>query len=268
MGRIDGFDGIEQQLTSIDGNGYEAVAKYVTGNLKLWPRPLVLFMNRKAFDRLSTAQQHVLMEAVRNAVPQTVRLFAERDAESTGNLCRRGAVFVAATAADLAGLRTAVRPVYAELERDPATRAFIERIRALKRARHDAPATNVPACKLGAGGSGNPRGAVPITGSYAATVTREELLRHPTFEYGEDNPGNHGRFRLDLRAGRWTLHNLSIHFSSGGTYSIDANTITLRTATTGEVFVFHWSLYRDAVVFTKASAGPTPFVVHPWIRVG
>jgi TRAP-type C4-dicarboxylate transport system substrate-binding protein len=267
-GQIGAFDGIEQQLTAIDGNGYDAVAKYVTENLKFWPRPLVLFMNREAFARLSTAQQRFLREAVENAVAPTARLQADRDAESAGNLCRRGAVFVSATAAELAELATAVRPVYAELERELETKTFIERIRGLKRARGDTSVAIIPACKQGAGAGAGARGRRLIAGTYTATVTRNELLKHPAFEYGEDNPGNYGRFRLHLREGRWTLENLSLPFTSGGTYSIDANTITLRPATTGEVFVFRWSLYRDRLTFTKVSPGPTPFVVHPWIRVG
>jgi hypothetical protein len=268
MGRIDGFDGIEQQLTAIDGNGYDAVAKYVTANLKLWPRPLVLFMNREAFDRLSTAQQRLLRDAVGNAVAPTLRLLADRDAESAGNLCRRGAVFVSATQGDLAALRTAVGPVYAELERDPETKAFIDRIRTLKRATRNAPAPNAAACKQAAGAGGGARGRQLIAGTYTATVTRGELLRHPAFESGEDNRGNYGKYRLHFEEGRWTIENLSIHMSAGGTYSIDGNTITLRPSTTGEIFVYHWSLYRDAVTFTKVSPGPTWLVVHPWQRVG
>jgi TRAP-type transport system periplasmic protein len=265
-GPIRGLDGADQQLTSIDGNGYDADARYVTENVRLWPRPLVLFMNRKAFDSLSAAQQRLLLDAVRNAVPLTARLIAEREAESAGNLCRRGAVFMSASAAELAELRSAVRPVYAELERDPATKAFIRRIETMKRAERTAAVPHLGTCTRGTGTTGGARGQALIAGRYTATVTRAELLDNPAFEYGEDNPGNYGKYRLELRDGRWTLINLSIDYTSGGTYTVDASTITLRPATTGEVFVFRWSLYRGALTFTKVSAGPTPFVVHPWIR--
>jgi hypothetical protein len=268
QGAIGAFDGIEQQVTAIDGNHYEAVAKYVTENLKLWPRPLVLFMNRKAFDGLSRAQQRLLRDAVKNAVAPTARLLGDREAESAGNLCRRGAVFVASSAAELAELRTAVQPVYAALEREPETKEFIERIRALKRATRSARAPSVAACKLAAGAGAGNRSGRQIAGTYSATVTHEELLKHPAFESGEDNRGNYGRYRLHFQEGRWTVENLSAHGSSGGTYSIDGSTITLRPSGTGEIFVYRWSLYRDALTFTKVSAGPTWLVVHPWHRVG
>jgi TRAP-type C4-dicarboxylate transport system substrate-binding protein len=264
-----GLDGADQQLTSIDGNGYDADARYVTGNVRLWPRPLVVFMNRKAFDRLSAAQQRLLVDAVRNAVRPTARLLAEREAESAGNLCRRGAVFVSASAAELAELRSAVRPVYSVLERDPATNAFIGQIRTLKRAVREASVPQIGTCARGTGTTGDARSQALIAGRYTATVTRAELLGNPTFESGEDNPGNHGRYRLELRDGRWALINFSIHYTSGGTFTVDADTITLRPDTpdtTGEVFVFRWSLYRGALTLTKVSPGPTPFVVHPWIR--
>ena len=44
--KLDGLDAYEQQLDSIQGNQYAAHAKYVTGNLNLWPRPLVIIANR------------------------------------------------------------------------------------------------------------------------------------------------------------------------------------------------------------------------------
>ena len=40
-----GVDAYEQQLASIVGNGYYDVAGFVTANLDLWPRPLVLIAN-------------------------------------------------------------------------------------------------------------------------------------------------------------------------------------------------------------------------------
>jgi hypothetical protein len=41
---------------------------------------------------------------------------------------------VRASGRDLAGLRRAVQPVYAQLERNPKTRSFLRRIQAMKRA--------------------------------------------------------------------------------------------------------------------------------------
>ena len=73
--RIGGFDGIEQQVESIESNTYDAAAKYLTTNINLWPRPLVLFMNEAAFTALEPVQRDVLREAVRNVLPETSLLF-------------------------------------------------------------------------------------------------------------------------------------------------------------------------------------------------
>src|SRR4051794_24909772 len=39
-GAIDGSDGVEQQVESIEGNDYDAHDKYLTTNVNLWPRPV------------------------------------------------------------------------------------------------------------------------------------------------------------------------------------------------------------------------------------
>ena len=50
---VDGVDAVEQQFESIAGNKYWQVADYVTSNVNLWPRPLVIFINDDVFDALS-----------------------------------------------------------------------------------------------------------------------------------------------------------------------------------------------------------------------
>ena len=64
---IDGLDAYEQHLGSINGNGYVISAHYVTGNLDLWPRPLVVIANPDAFDALSDSQRSVLVHAGEDA---------------------------------------------------------------------------------------------------------------------------------------------------------------------------------------------------------
>ena len=54
---------------------------------------------------------------------------ADRDAQSLKNACQSGARFATASQADLAALRSAFAPVYASLEQDPQTKAFIQRSR-------------------------------------------------------------------------------------------------------------------------------------------
>ena len=55
------------RVGSIQGNRYDPVAKYLTANVNLWPRPLVLFMNPKALSRLDDRQRDALRDAARGA---------------------------------------------------------------------------------------------------------------------------------------------------------------------------------------------------------
>ena len=128
-----GLDGIEQQLESIESNAYDTAAKYVTTNINLWPRPLVLFMNEAAFAALEPVQRDVLREALRNALPETLAATRSRERDAAAVLCRRGLSFVVATQADISMLREALAPVYRELEQDAQTRVFIARIASIGR---------------------------------------------------------------------------------------------------------------------------------------
>ena len=103
--RIGGLDGIEQQVESIEGNTYDAAARYLTTNINLWPRPLVLFMDTAAFAALEPVQREVLREAVRNARPKTLAASQSRERDAAAVLCRRGVSFVVATPAEISTLR-------------------------------------------------------------------------------------------------------------------------------------------------------------------
>ena len=89
-GAIDAYDGVEQQVDSIDGNGYDKLDKYLTANVNLWPRPIVLFMNSTAFDGLSGRQRAALRDAARVALPATLAAEQASEQEGAESLCRRG----------------------------------------------------------------------------------------------------------------------------------------------------------------------------------
>ena len=125
---LDGLDAYEQQLASIAGNSYDANAKYVTSNLNLWPRPLVIVMGNKAYDSLTEEQQSVLRDAAEAAIPKALEASRAEDEEAVATLCRRGMSFATASASDLAELRAAFEPVYAQLTSDPETRSYVDAI--------------------------------------------------------------------------------------------------------------------------------------------
>ena len=265
--RIGGLDGIEQQVESIEGNMYDAAAKYLTTNINLWPRPLVLFMNEAAFAALEPVQPDVLREAVRNVLPKTLAASRSRERVAAAVLCRRGLSFVVAAPADISTLREDLAPVYRELERDAETRAFIARIAKLRQATSVA-AETLPTCSTG---ERSASAAIP-DGVYTNTTTRDDA-RRARIPAGDPLyrllPLRH---RLVLKSGDFVIYDI---FSDGhtevgasGTYSIYRNRAIFRTSE--DEFVLGWFLEGNALRFDDGGmggyygAGFTP----PWTKTG
>jgi len=136
--KLDGLNAYDQQLSSI-ANQYADDAKYVTGNLNLWPRPLVIIANRAAYDRLTADQHDIIAAAAKDAVP--VALEAERaaDTDAVTSLCKAGLTFAQSSDADLKALEKALAPVYTTIRKDSANAAWLDRITAIKESLHRAP---------------------------------------------------------------------------------------------------------------------------------
>ena len=74
---------------------------------------------------------------------------ADKDARALGVACKSGARFAEGLDAELAALEEAFASVYANLHRHPETKAFIERIRALKASTHAEPVLSIPSACTG-----------------------------------------------------------------------------------------------------------------------
>lgn len=265
--RIGGIDGIEQQVESIEGNTYDAAAKYLTTNINLWPRPLVLFMNEAAFAALEPVERDVLREAVRNALPKTLAAGQSRERAAAAVLCRRGLSFVVATPADISTLREALSPVYRELERDVQTRAFIARIAKLPQATSVA-AETLPSCSTG---ERSASAAIP-DGVYTNITTADDA-RRARIPAGDPLYGLLPvRHRLVLKSGDFVIYDI---FSDGhdevgasGTYSVYRDRVIFRTSE--DEFALGWSLVGNTLRFDDGGmggyygAGFTP----PWTKTG
>lgn len=137
--KLDGLDAYEQQLASIQGNHYAADAKYVTGNLNLWPKPLVIIANHATYDRLSADQHDIMAAAAKDAVPVAMEAERVADSNATTALCKAGLTFAQSSDADLEAFEKALAPVYATIRKDPANAAWLDRIAGIKRSLHRAP---------------------------------------------------------------------------------------------------------------------------------
>jgi TRAP-type transport system periplasmic protein len=265
--QIGGLDGIEQQVESIESNTYDAAARYLTTNINLWPRPLVVFMNEAAFAALESAQRDVLREALRKALPETLAATRSRERDAAAALCRRGLSFVVATGADMSSLREALAPVYQKLERDDQTRSFITRIGKLRQAL-SVSAETLPACSTG---ERSVSAAIP-DGVYTNTTTADDARRA---RIPAGNPF-YGllptRHRLVLKSGDFVMYDISsdghTEVGASGKYSLYRDRIIFHSG--GDTIPLEWSLEGDALKFDDGGKGGyygasfTP----PWTKTG
>lgn len=263
------LDGAEVDEDVINAAGYNRGARALTGNVNLWPRMLTLVMNRRAFDALSERQKEALRSAAAAVNGPVIKDLADLEREKTKVLCRRGLKFVSAKPVDLAALAKAVRPVYAQLERDAATRKFIAEIKAMKQ---HASTGRGGAVVCGTQKSGIRTGVSPIDGVYRSTVTRAELLRNPTYVSGEDNLSNYGAFTLTIANGHFKWTGAGDGVPEGGTFTLESHQrVTIRptypSEEAGKEFVYVWNTYRGVLSLSKPKgepAEPTFLVVHAW----
>jgi TRAP-type C4-dicarboxylate transport system substrate-binding protein len=269
------MDGMEQQLESIADNQYYRVAKYLTSNVPLWPRPLVIFANRKTFDSLSPAQQAALRHAGADVLARSTAEAKAKDRVAEQALCEVQMHAVAATAAEAAALRRAVAPVYATMERDPKTRSLLRRIESLKHGLA-APADAVPRCGLT--GETTTGGGTPVDGVYRMHVEAAAVARHDHVPLESVIQESYGDFVLVIDRGRfaftqenenactWAYGKATLKDSELDWDFTDGGGIAPTGAVNKpwEYFAWRWNLYRE--VLTLRPIRPTDLTVERWQR--
>jgi TRAP-type transport system periplasmic protein len=274
MGAIDRFDGIEQQISAIDGNRYDKLGKYITANVNLWPRPLVIFTSNKVFDSLSPDQRRALRQAVTNVIPTQTTSLRHAEQEATGNLCRRRLTFQTASRRELAALRTAVQPVYDTLARDSQTKKFLGAIAAIGGDLAAEPAPNCRAVGQEAGQAAE--GPRRLDGVYEMTTSKSAAAPDIPAE-------NWGKWVFVFDRGHFaiTQENKLACTWGYGTFAVKGNHVEWRftdgggiapsgsTNKPGEFFVFGWSLYRETLTLTpvQGEISPENFRAKPWQRI-
>jgi hypothetical protein len=253
-------------VASIEGNTYDAAAKYLTTNINLWPRPLVLFMNEAAFAALEPVQRRVLREADRHALRKALAATRSRERDAAAVLCRRGLSFVVATPAEISMIREALPPVYRDLERDDQTRAFIARIAKLRQA------LSVAAETLQSCSTGKRSASAAIPGVYTNTTTADDARRAriPAGDrFYRHLPTRH---RLVLKSCDFVMYDLypngKTEIGASGTYSVYRDRIIFKTDE--DTIPLAWSRKGDALRFDDGGKGGyygasfTP----PWTKTG
>jgi TRAP-type C4-dicarboxylate transport system substrate-binding protein len=261
------FDGAELDLRTLDDDQFAAVGhSSVTANVAFWPRVFSVVGNREVLAKLTSAQREILREAARQALAPAIERLRLEDSSEAGLLCRRERLaFVEATASQLAGLRAAVRPVYAKLEQNPETHALITRIREMKRR----PSSLEPALRC-------PRSlphqtaATPLDGTWEMTAGLVQVVA-ATHIPRDDARIDVGRYRLVLRRGRVSASVLYSDATSHntGVFTVRGDTVELRFPD-GEDGIYRWNVYRGTLTLRYLPGnkkGPPNPTFAPWHRV-
>lgn len=194
------------------------LAPYVTANVTLWPQMDALLANPERLAALTAEQRGWLEEAVRGAARSTA--LADTDAQALADSCEAGARFAQASNADLAALEAAFAPVFAKLQQHQETKAFIERIQALKESTPSERELAIPSDCTGTAPEqasvGTGTWSAYLNGTYRYVLTKEDArkAREPDLsEYPRTNT--------------WILKDGQFDATGGftGSYSVDGNRI-------------------------------------------
>jgi len=143
-------DGMEANLGLIYTQKYYEVAKYITQNVNLWPFPTVLVVNLNKYKSLSASERKILRDAAAGVPTYSLNIFL-KPAKGALNfvtaLCDKKVQYAFATKAQAAALKNAVKPAYAELSKDPQTKAFISQIQAVAKSTPPPPVPPAPPAK-------------------------------------------------------------------------------------------------------------------------
>jgi TRAP-type C4-dicarboxylate transport system substrate-binding protein len=285
---ISADDGIEQQVSSISANRYDRAVTTITVNVNLWPRPMVIVAGAKVFASLTGAQRSWLRSSARDVLDATTKVQMAFDTEDLGSMCRRGKVkLVSASSVQLVQLRAAFAPVYEWLRQDAATARYLDEIAALRadsavpyqlEALSCAGITTGPRPPASAA-TGTATAPSRLDGVYEVTLSEADL-RAAGDAIG---PANEGLFRFVFERGRFAF---TQHFEPTCTWGYGTFTVTgdrLRLSfidgggiasggavnRPGEVFDYHWSIYRNAMRWSAvpSAVSPAGWAFKPWLVV-
>ena len=147
-------------------------AQYVMANLNFWPRPFVIVMNPDSFAALTEQQQEILRTAASEAVTRMAESDAEDELQSRSGLCSTGIGIVTLDDTEQRALAQKVEPIYASLERNAETKAFLDEIRSVKD-QLDIPPDSFECPDAAEPPQSSPTG---IDGVYRTTISSQEMI--------------------------------------------------------------------------------------------
>jgi TRAP-type transport system periplasmic protein len=272
-GDTDRIDGLDTHIAAVPPNHYQRTIPYLTGNVVLWARPLVVF----AGPNVSADDLAVLQQAAEAAIPQVLELSRKLERDGLAQVCRSRLQVVAASPAQVEGLRAAFRPVYDRLERDAAASRAVARIRELAEGGGSVATVRCPEV------ASAPAGTIP-PGTYRIVLTRDDV-RNAGGKWAmvvSEDPDPRA-----LKAKKWEIR---IEFTEQGgftigpvlmsgervvemeaTYSIYRDRLTLDSPTDGKL-TMRVEVDGNQLIFSDVKPGPPPgipdvFSIQPFVKI-
>jgi TRAP-type C4-dicarboxylate transport system substrate-binding protein len=265
------IDGAELSLGNALGGSI------VTGNVTFFGKALTLFVGGSVLESLTEEQRSVLRAAAARTLRHVVATSPSESALAQ-RFCADNGRIVFASKQDLAELAHAAKPVYAELERDQQTRAYIAQIRKLKASTPPArPLVAPKGCsrpqRAASAARGKRRSPSILNGTYHVFFTKADALAFgPPANAPENLTGLPGVDTRVLNDGKWLFPN-GPPPQPQGNYTIRGNRITFITPRYGSVESFTFSLDRDGTlhltpVLPMDRGDQWVTAGEPWRRVG
>jgi TRAP-type C4-dicarboxylate transport system substrate-binding protein len=275
-----GVGGVESHITAIQNTHEDLYVRYLTTNVVLWPRPLVVFGTKRTLARLTPAARSALQRAAADDVSRETAYLIAYERSATANECvLRRLRFVSASAGQRTALRDAVAPVYTRLERDPRTRRLIAEI-AMVSTRVGAATSSVPRCR-GIIAGRSTKATTILDGAYSSTVRPADLP--PPERVGEQD----GTWQIVLDRGQFRLSERSrtADWVANGDAAIVGDTMTWHfanvedwgphgapdgvPASIGDEVAFRWRKHHGKLTLTALATTALPGLVsQPLTRSG
>jgi TRAP-type C4-dicarboxylate transport system substrate-binding protein len=270
---LSSFDGAELGISGVEGDELDGPARTLAANVNLWPRVLVIVMNRDAYEALDDEQREALRAAGRAALGPAMERIQSFEKEALGILCNRGEVTLrSAGPGELDDLRTAT----SSLPSDPAARRAAEEIAAMRAEVEPEPAPRCGNSPSGAAGEGG----TPVDGLWRMETTEREYaeIAPPS----DVVPENWGEFTFAFADGRFafTTENGGACLWAYGRYEVKGNLVEWTVEDgggisvteenffnrPGEFFTYRWSRYRDRLTLepVEGAISAEPYRVNPW----
>ena len=247
----DAADAVETSWSTYQGRSQYGAKPYITHNVALWPRSVVIFGNTEKLADLDAETRGWITEAAAEAVTWSASHAGEEVTGQIAEVCKFGARIATATPAQLRDLRKAVEPVYAALRSDPAQAQTLAHIEKVVNDTTPSPLPGVPTgCAYRPGEESNV--ARPVerldgpgrAGALPEKAYRYELNRDALLEAGlTDNDANlnAGIYTWAFRSGKWksrfdpaVVQDNDFPSTCEGFYSVAGSTVSFTTTTTFE----------------------------------